>query len=235
MSSTHENRPAASSAPLEVARAPEPEPSDPDAAMYAAARARPDWITKPGVRAVIEELSRDVGPGEDLFFWDVHKLPPARPSDAHMHVRLAVPDVRSSPAHPSGLETGRVYLGPDARGCCRPQAPRPGRNGRPVAVAPGGAHRALSSWRLHEAHHAWARRGALVLLAGVALLTGVALGERIALLRDAPTSLLGPAAPPVPLDAAPPVASSLAASSRSAGAPRSTTTRPPDNRPDFQD
>jgi hypothetical protein len=124
----NESRPPPSSDRRDAARVPDPEPSDPDAGLYAAARARPDWTTKPAVRALIQELSEGLGPGEDLFFWDVHKPRAAKPSDAKEHAWILLPPAPAPAERPSGLEARRVHVGPGTK-------PRRSERARPGAVA----------------------------------------------------------------------------------------------------
>jgi hypothetical protein len=130
------NEPALDPEPaLESDSIPDPEPSDPDAAMYAAIRARPDWRQKPKVKQLIKELSEGLGPGEDLFYWDMRRTKPAKPSDAEEHRILTVPPNNGGLAET--LPSARVIVQEPS-----PPRPSPGRNGprQPAngATEPGG-------------------------------------------------------------------------------------------------
>ena len=120
----------------------DPEPSDPDAAMYAAIAARPSWLEKPKVKQLIKELSEGLGPGEDLFYWDMRRRRQPRaiqPSDVEEHRILTVPP--QTEVLSQTLPSARVIVhDPPIE-----SRPSPGRNGpKPAVEGAGQGGKALS-------------------------------------------------------------------------------------------
>jgi len=180
-----------SSGPYDAAGIPSPDPSDPDAALYAAARARPDWTTKPAARAAIEELCRGLEPGEDPFFWEVAKPGPVKISDAQEHVSTVVPEAPfGADAKPTGLESRRLYVSPGADPRALATVRSPGRNGPQTAAAivvdatlVSGRERGTSSSRPPpgDLRSRRVRRGALAAMGGASVLgIGLAIVELFA-------------------------------------------------------
>ena len=143
---------------------PSPDPSDPDAAMYEAMRARPDWLEKPVVRRLLEELSEGLRPGEDLFYWDVSPPRPVQPSSAEEHRIVTLP------ARPESL----VDTLPSARVIVQEppiSRPSPGRNGPRRLDAPADAGTELLRPQDPRAvHRGVSLRWLVPLLLGAALL-----------------------------------------------------------------
>jgi len=208
-----------SSAPHDAAGAPSSDPSDPDAAMYAAMRARPDWTAKPAARAAIEELSRGLESGEDPLFWEVAKPGDIQVSDAQEHASLVMPEAHAAArdgARPTGLESRRLYVAPTADPRSLATVRSPGRNGPPLPDTPLVAtlvsHRAAQSSSRppprRGASEERPRRGLPIAIAGVGVLvisaTLVALSTRSRGVESAPAALSAPSPPPmVALAAAP--------------------------------
>ncbi len=192
-----------SSDSLDSLGGPASDPSDPDAAMYAAIAARPDWTTKPAARAALAELSQGLTTGQDLLFWDVHRPRDAKPSDAAEHASIAVPH-QAAGQGAAGVElpSRRLYVGPAADPRRVATVRSPGRNGprRPSAAGAevtlvsrcGGAEGSAAEGRLPALHGDGSRvrvvRGAVATLVGS---LAVALG--LLGLFGVPAS--GPAAP----------------------------------------